>query len=164
MVLATALILGAVTLERLAELVLARRNTAALLGRGGVEHGAGHYPAMIALHSAWLAGLWYFAWQGVFSALWFTAFMAVLVLRIWVLSTLGSRWTTRIVAVPGEALVARGPYKLVRHPNYVVVALEVFILPMVWGLLWFALAFTAANAAMLWWRIRAENAALRSLR
>lgn len=161
---ATAFVLGAITLERLIELIIARRNTAKLLERGGIEHGAGHYPVMIALHACWLAGLWYFAWQGLISWIWLSIFLGVEVLRLWVLATLGSRWTTRIITVPGETLVARGPYKFVRHPNYAVVALEIFVLPMVWGLFWFAAAFSLANAVMLWWRIRAEEGALHVLR
>ena len=158
---ATAAILAAVTLQRLAELAVARRNTAALMARGGVEHGAAHYPAMIALHGAWLLGLWVFAWGHAVSLAWLAAYALVQGLRIWVLMTLGRRWTTRIVTVPGETLVARGPYKLLRHPNYVVVSLEIFILPMVWGLFWYAAFFTAANALMLWTRIGAEEKALR---
>jgi methyltransferase len=160
----TAAILGLVTLQRLAELVIARRNTAALLARGGVEHGASHYPAMIALHGAWLIGLWLFAWGRPVSAPWFAAYLVVQALRLWVLATLGRRWTTRIITVPGETLVARGPYVFIRHPNYVVVTLEILILPMVWSLWWYAAAFAIANALMLRTRIAAENDALKPLR
>jgi methyltransferase len=157
----TAVVLGLVTLQRLAELVIAQRNTAALLEKGGAEHGASHYPVMIALHGAWLIGLWLFAWGHPVSMAFLAAYAAVQGLRIWVLATLGRRWTTRIITVPGEALVARGPYVWLRHPNYVVVSLEIFILPMVWGLWWYAGLFTAANALMLRTRIAAEEAALK---
>jgi methyltransferase len=149
-----------VTLQRASELVIARRNTAALFKQGAVETGAAHYPVMVLVHASWLAGLWWFGWDALLN-LWFTAAYAALqVLRVWILATLGKRWTTRILTVPGETLVKRGPFKLFRHPNYVLVALEVPLLPLAFGLPWFALVFGLLNLAMLWWRIRAENKAL----
>lgn len=155
-----ATVLALVTVQRLAELVIARRNTAALLARGGVEHGAAHYPAMIMLHGSWLTGLWVFGAGAPVSIPWLSAYVIVQGLRIWVLATLGRRWTTRIIAVPGEHLVARGPYRWLRHPNYTVVTLEVFMLPMVFGLWIFAIVFSLANAFMLATRIKSEEAAL----
>lgn len=154
------LLLAFVTLERLAELVLARRNTRALLAQGAVEHAPGHYPLIVALHAAWLAGLWAFGWDQPVSLFWFAVFMALQVARVWVLATLGPRWTTRIIVLPGAPLVAKGPYRFVSHPNYLVVIGEIAVLPLCFGLWWFAILFSLLNAAVLTIRIRAEAAAL----
>jgi methyltransferase len=164
-----AVILGLVTLQRLIELVLSRRNTNRLLVRGAYEVAAGHYPLMVLLHAAWLGGLWYlvvfrtgaggtdvkvsWAWLGVLGVL--------QVLRAWVIVTLGPRWTTRIIVLPGAPLVSSGPYRFMPHPNYCVVAAEILVLPLVFGLLAYGLVFSLLNAAALWVRIRAEEAALR---
>ena len=156
------LLLAFVTLERLAELVLARRNTAALLAQGAVEHAPGHYPLIVALHALWLAGLWMFGSTQPVSPFWFTVFMLLQAARIWVLMTLGPRWTTRIIVLPGAALVAKGPYRFVSHPNYLVVIGEIALLPLCFGLVWFAVIFSLLNAAVLTIRIRAESAALGS--
>ena len=153
-------VLAAVTAERLGELVLARRNTAALLAQGGVEHGAGHYPLIVALHAGWLIGLWWLA-SGIRPSLgWLGAYLLVETGRAWTLASLGRRWTTRIITVPGETLVRRGPYRIVPHPNYVVVAAEILVLPLAFGLIGFAILFTLLNAAMMIVRIRAEQSAL----
>jgi methyltransferase len=154
-------ILGLVTAQRLGELVVARRNTARLLADGGVEHGAAHYPLIVALHAAWLLGLWALAWDRPVQLGWLAAYVVLEGLRAWVLLSIGSRWTTRIIGVPGETLVRRGPYRFVSHPNYLVVAGEVAVLPLVFGLPTYAAVFSLANAAVLWIRIRAENTALR---
>lgn len=153
-------ILSAVTLERLAELPYARANTARLLAAGGHEVAPGHYPAIVLLHAAWLAMLWWLAPGQAIHWGWLALFGLIETLRIWTLSTLGRRWTTRIIVVPGERLVARGPYRFVNHPNYVVVVAEIAVLPLVFGLWPVAFAFTFVNAAALWVRIRAENQAL----
>lgn len=155
-------ILGAVSAQRLFELALARRNTRRLLARGGVESGAGHYPVIVALHLAWLAGLWGLAWDRPVMLGWLAVYLGLEALRAWTMVSLGARWTTRIVTLPGEALVRRGPYRVLAHPNYVVVTGELAVLPLVFGLPTYAAVFTALNAAVLWVRIRAENAALRS--
>ena len=156
----TALILAFVTLQRLSELLIARRNTAQLLDQGGVEHAPGHYPLIVGLHAAWLVGLWVLAWGQPIN-LWLLALFALLQAgRVWVLATLRSRWTTRIVTVPGETLVARGPFRLVRHPNYLVVSLEILCLPAVFALWLYALLFALLNLAMLAIRIPAEARAL----
>lgn len=155
-------ILGLVTLQRLGELVVARRNTRRLLERGGVEHGAAHYPLIVALHAAWLLGLWALSWDRPANLAWLAVYLGFEALRAWVLVSIGSRWTTRIIAVPGETLIRRGPYRFVSHPNYLVVAGEIAVLPLVFGLPAYAAAFSLANAAVLWIRIRSENAALRS--
>ena len=116
------------------------------------------------LHTAWLVGLWVLAWSSPINTLWLVVFLLLQVLRVWVLATLGPRWTTRIIVQPGAPLVARGPYKWLSHPNYVVVIGEIAVLPLALGLPWYALAFSLANAAVLTIRIRAENAALSELR
>jgi methyltransferase len=157
-------ILGLVTLQRLGELLVARRNTARLIADGGVERGADHYPLMVSLHAAWLIGLWVLAWDRPANLAWLAAYLVLELLRIWVLASIGRRWTTRIIVVPGEALVRKGPYRFVPHPNYLVVAGEIAVLPLVFGLGVYALVFSALNAAMLWLRIRAEDAALRDAR
>jgi methyltransferase len=155
-------LLALVTLERLAELALARRNTRLLVQRGAVEHAGGHYPAIVLLHAAWLAGLWLLGRDNPVDPVLLAVFLVLQVLRAWVLATLGSRWTTRIIVQPGAPLVAKGPYRWLSHPNYVVVVGEIAVLPLCLGLPVFALAFSVANAAVLTIRIRAENAALRS--
>lgn len=154
------MLLAFVTLERLGELVLARRNTSRLLARGAVEHGAGHYPLIVLLHAAWLVGLWWMAWNLPIQPVWLGAFLLLQALRIWVLTTLGDRWTTRIIVVPGAPLVARGPYRWLSHPNYAVVIGEIAVLPLVFGLVWYAVMFSLLNAAVLAIRVRAENRAL----
>jgi methyltransferase len=158
---AAVVILALVTLQRLGELVLARANTAQLLARGGHEVGAGHYPLIVGLHAAWLIGLWLLAPGRDVLWGWIAAFVVLQLLRVWVIATLGRRWTTRIIVVPGETLVARGPFRLIPHPNYAVVAGELAVLPLAFGLGWYALLFTALNAAVLAVRIRAEDGALR---
>jgi methyltransferase len=160
---AAVLVLAFVTAQRLSELVVARRNTARLLARGGVEHGAGHYPLIVALHAAWLAGLWLLAWDRPVSWSWLALYAVLQIARAWVLLSLGSRWTTRIIVVPGETLVRRGPYRVVPHPNYLVVVGEIAVLPLVFGLPLYALVFSALNAAVLAIRMRAETQALRSV-
>jgi methyltransferase len=157
---ASIIILTLVTLQRLSELIIARRNTATLMKRGATESGASHYPVMIALHASWLIGLWVFAWnQPVIWPL-FTLYFVLQLGRLWVLSTLGPRWTTRIITLPGETLVKRGPYKILRHPNYAVVALEIPLLPLVFGMTEYAVIFGLLNLAMLAWRISVEERAL----
>ena len=157
-------LLGLVTAERLGELLLARRNTAALLARGASEVAAGHYPLIVGLHALWLAGMWLLGWNQHVHPAWLAIFLVLQGLRLWVLATLGRRWTTRILVVPGETLVAAGPYRFFAHPNYLVVVGEIAVLPLCLGLPWFALVFTAANAAVLATRIRAENNALQAAR
>ena len=155
-----AILLVLVTLERLVELWLARRNTKVLLAHGALEFSPGHYPLIVLLHAFWLAGLWWWGWQQPLNMAWLAIFILLQVLRVWVLATLGPRWTTRIIVQPGLSLVASGPYRWISHPNYVVVIGEIAVLPLCVELPWYALAFSLANAAVLTIRIRAENAAL----
>jgi methyltransferase len=158
------IILLLVTLQRLSELVIARRNTAGLIAKGAVEHGASHYPVMVLLHASWLAGLWWFGWNATIIWPFMLLYIALQAFRVWILVSLGSRWTTRIVTVPHETLVARGPYKYLRHPNYLLVLLEVPLLPLAFGLTWFAALYGVLNIAMLAWRIRIEDQALQPSR
>ncbi|GAC1571113.1 MAG: isoprenylcysteine carboxylmethyltransferase family protein [Candidatus Elarobacter sp.] len=154
-----ALLLAYVTLQRLAELVIANRNTRTLLARGAYEAGANHYPVMVAFHAIWLATLWVLGWNhGLEPAL--VALFAVLQIgRFWVIQTLGERWTTRIIILPGAAPVTSGPFRFLRHPNYLIVALELPCLSLAVGLVWHALVFGVLGLAMLAWRIRSEDAA-----
>ncbi|MDE2302652.1 MAG: hypothetical protein KGK11_08850 [Sphingomonadales bacterium] len=153
-------IMALVTAQRLGELALARSNTRRLMVRGAVEFGRGHYPAMLALHVAWLATLWLTVAGRAISAALLVVFAALQGLRVWVLATLGERWTTRIIVLPGAPLVTRGPFRLLRHPNYAVVAGEIAVLPLVFGLWRVAVLFSALNAAMLCVRIGCEARAL----
>lgn len=157
------ILLALVTMERIGELWLAGRNTRSLLARGGVEHASGHYPLIVVLHALWLAGLWVLALEHPINVGWLIVFGLLQILRFWTLATLRERWTTRIITVPGETLVRRGPYSFVDHPNYLVVVGEIAVLPMVFGLWQFALGFSILNAAILFIRIRAENSALGDL-
>lgn len=158
---AAILILALVTLQRLGELLLARRNMKALLARGAYEVGAGHYPLIVAVHALWLAALWWLAPGRAIAWPLIILFLLLQAGRFWVLATLGPRWTTRIIILPGAPLVTGGPFRLVRHPNYVVVAAEIAVLPLAFGLWQVALLFSLLNAAVLAVRIRAEEQALR---
>jgi methyltransferase len=155
-------ILGLVAGQRLGELVIANRNTRMLKARGALELGAEHYPFLIALHALWLAAL--LAWVTIhdprINFVLLVIFVGLQAARLWVLWALGPYWTTRIITLPGVPLVRRGPYRFVRHPNYIVVALEIAVLPLVFGAWLLAVVFSALNAAALYVRIRAENRAL----
>jgi len=158
------LLIALVTAQRLAELIIARRNTRDLLAQGAYEVGSAHYPLIVAVHAAWLASLWILA-PGR-PILW--PLIAVFVLlqcgRLWVLATLGRRWTTRIIILAGSPLVTGGPFRFVRHPNYLVVAAEIAVLPLAFGLVWVAIVFTLLNGLVLAIRIRTEGKALEPLR
>lgn len=154
------LILGFVTLQRLGELVLSNRNTRSLMALGAREVGRDHYPYMVALHAAWLAGLWWLAPGRPVGLVMLIVYALLQVLRVWVIASLGRRWTTRIIVLPHAPLVRRGPYRFLSHPNYVVVAGEIAVLPLMFGLVWYALLFSGLNAVLLYVRIRTENAAL----
>jgi methyltransferase len=154
------LILTLVTLQRLGELLLSRHNTNALLARGGIEVAANHYSLVVLLHAAWLTTLWVWGRDQDVSLVVLSAFILLQAARVWILATLGLRWTTRIIVLPGEPLIASGPYRYFAHPNYAVVAAEVALLPLALHLPLLALIFTALNAAVLYIRIRAEARAL----
>lgn len=146
-------------LQRGAELVWAHRNTRRLLAQGAVEHGAAHYPLIVAMHAAWLSSICIWGWANPVDSGWLATFFVLQGLRIWVLVSLGSRWTTRIIVLD-EPLVVRGPYRWLAHPNYAVVVAEIIVAPMVLGLWVVALVFTLLNAVVLTIRIRAEARAL----
>jgi methyltransferase len=154
-------ILALVTLERLGELWLSRRNTKLLLAQGGHEVGARHYPLIVAVHVLWLAALWWLAPIRSVDGFFLGIYVLLQVARFWTIEALGDRWTTRIIVLPDAPLVKRGPYRFVDHPNYVVVAGEIAVLPLVFGLWQVALIFTLLNAAVLAIRIREENRALK---
>lgn len=153
-------VLGLVTLSRLVELPIARANTKRLLALGGFEVAPGHYRLIVALHAAWLISLWLLALDRPVSVPLLVLFGLVECARIWVVQTLGRRWTTRIIIVPGERLVASGPYRFLNHPNYAVVVAEIALLPLVFGLWRVAVIFTILNALILSIRIHEENRAL----
>ncbi len=159
-------LLAVVGAQRLLELWLSRRHRQALLARGGVERGASHYPAMVAVHAAFLPSCALEVWGlerplvlplAVASCL---ALAAATLLRCWSISTLGERWCTRVVVVPGEPLVRAGPYRFLRHPNYLAVALEMAAVPLLHGAWLSAVAFSLANGLVLRVRVRVEEGAL----
>lgn len=162
-------VVALVAVERLAELVVSKRNAAWSFARGGVETGQGHFPFMVVLHTALLVGVVVEVWvRRPDPPAWLVAAMLVVVvlsqaLRWWCITTLGRRWNTRVIVVPGLAPVASGPYRLLPHPNYVAVVAEGVALPLVGGAWVTALVFTVVNAGLLVVRIRVEEAALASL-
>jgi len=153
-------LIGFLLVQRLAELALARRNMVRLRAEGAVEFGAGHYPVMVALHAAWLLALVWFGHDRQINLGWLALFALLQVARVWVIGSLGGRWTTRVVVLPGAEAVGCGPYRWLRHPNYLVVVLEIAVVPLALGLPDVAIAFSVANGALLAWRIRLENKAL----
>jgi len=153
-------ILAAVTLERGVELLIAGRNTRRLKAAGATEVGAAHYPLIVGLHAAWLLTLWLTAWNRPAQPVLLALFVLLQAARIWVLATLGPRWTTRIIVLPEAPLVRRGPYRFVDHPNYLVVVGEIAVLPLVFGLVGVAALFSVLNLLVLGLRIRTEDAAL----
>ena len=161
------IILAAVLAQRLGELVYARANTRRLLAKGGTEFGAGHYPLFALLHSAWLVAqaLW-LIFMGLENVIWplVAVYGALQLFRAWILLSLGERWTTRVIVLPDAPLVRAGPYRFIRHPNYCLVCAEIAILPLIFGAWPLALAFSILNGALLFHRIRIENAALNQLR
>jgi len=160
------LLILAVGIERLAELIVAKRNAQWAFGHGGKEFGHNHYPAMVTIHTALLVGcvveVWalhrpFIPWLG-----WPMLAVAALsqVLRWWCVTTLGRRWNTRVIVVPNAALVRQGPYRWLHHPNYVAVVAEGLALPLVHTAWLTAAVFSLANALLLTVRIRTENSAL----
>ena len=159
--LAIFIILALVAVQRLVEVAYAERNTRALLARGAVEVGRAHYPLIVLLHAAWLVAILVFLPVDATIQWWALGlFISLQLARVWVIATLGPYWTTRIITLEGAPIVRRGPYRFVRHPNYLVVAGEIAILPLAFGEPLVAILFTLLNAAMLAWRIRQEDTAL----
>jgi len=164
------LLVGVVALERVAELVVSRRNLAWSRARGGVEFGARHYPAMVALHTGLLVGcvlevlLLHRPFVPALGATMFALVLASQALRWWCIATLGRQWNTRVVVVPDAPRVTAGPYRYFPHPNYVAVVVEGFALPLVHTAWITAVAFSVLNAALLRVRLVVENDALARLR
>jgi methyltransferase len=159
---------GLVAVQRLAELSYSRWNERRLRARGAVEWGAGHYPAMVAIHTFWLVstlveGLLRGPEIPVWWSLPLAAFLIVQPLRYWAIVSLGANWNTRILLVPGGKLVRSGPYRYFPHPNYIVVAVEILTFPLIFGAWITAIVFSLLNAALLFVRIRTENRALKEL-
>jgi len=161
MTIAITVILALVVVQRLVELVYAERNTRALLRRGAIEVGRAHYPFIVALHALWLVAI-VFMLPAEASIHWLllALFLMLQAGRIWVIATLGPYWTTRIITLDGAPLIRSGPYRFVRHPNYLIVAGEIAVLPLVFGEVGVCLVFSVLNAALLFWRILQEDAAL----
>lgn len=154
-------IILAVAALRLAELTYAAHNHHRLLAAGGHEVGAGHYPLFVLLHGTWLVALFFLVPENApIHVAPLVIFVLLLGARAWVILTLGRYWTTRIITVPGAPLVRSGPYRLGRHPNYVIVVGEFAVLPLVFGAWQIAVVFSLLNAALLWHRIRVEDLAL----
>lgn len=158
----TVAILAFVVLQRLSELALANRNTRQLLAMGAEEHAPRHYPLIVAVHATWLAALAWLAPGRPIQWAFLVLFVLLQIGRVWVIRTLGPRWTTRIIILPGAPLVTGGPFRFVSHPNYLVVIGEIAVLPLVFGLWQVAVVFSVLNAIAFTIRIRAENAALAS--
>lgn len=154
-------IVGLVALQRLAEVPYAARNTKRLLASGAIEYGRNHYPLFIVLHASWLLAIVVFlpAHPPVYLVP-LAAYVALEVLRVWVMLSLGPYWTTRVISLPKAPLVRKGPYRFLRHPNYWVVVGEIALLPLVFGEVIVCIVFSLLNGALLFWRIRVENAAL----
>jgi len=155
------LLVGFIVLQRLIELLIARYNTRRLLEEGAKEHGARHYPVIVVLHMAWIASLVIFVpYNAPLNWLLLAVFVVLQLARVWVLMSLGRYWTTRIITVPDEPLVRRGPFRWVSHPNYMVVEAEIIVVPLIAGAWELAVVFGALNALVLAWRIRLEEQAL----
>ena len=153
-------LIGFIAAQRICELAYVRRNTVRLLDAGAVEFGRAHYPFMIVFHAAWLIGLFALGRDHHVDRLLLGAIVLLQAGWLWVLMTLKGRWTTRIIILRNAPLIAAGPYRFMRHPNYMIVVLEIAVVPLALGLPVFAAAASLINAALIWWRIRVENAAL----
>ena len=155
------LVVGLVAAMRLGELAYSARNARALKENGAVELGASHYPLVVALHAAWLLALLAFVpWNAAVNWIWLGLFLALQVMRVWTIASLGRFWTARVYSLPAAPLVRRGPYRLVAHPNYLIVVGEIAVLPLVFGAWRIALIFSLLNAALLAWRIHIEERGL----
>jgi len=161
-VIAILVVCGLVALQRLLELRYAARNTRALLARGAIETGATHYPFFILLHGSWLLCTAVVALATHAQTNWWLIglFGVLQAARIWVIATLGPYWTTRLISLPGAPLVRSGPFRFVRHPNYLIVTIEIATLPLAFGEYLVAIVFTVLNLALLAVRIREEERAL----
>lgn len=162
------IVMAVVILQRLTELAISARNIRRLMQKGAVEYGEGHYKFIVALHTLFLLSMFaeYFIRHsagklGNISVLFLVIFAVLQIVRFWIISSLGENWNTKIVRIPGQPLVKRGPYRFFSHPNYAVVSMEIVFLPMAFGLYYTAAVFTLLNAAVLHVRIKEENKALK---
>ena len=157
------LVVGLVAVERIALLMYGVRNTRRLMAEGGVEFGRQHYPLLIALQTAWLFTLAADLPAGrPVNLPMLGLFVFLQLIRLWAVCSLGAYWTMRVITLPDRPLVRRGPYRLVRHPEYIVMVLETTLLPLMFGAASYAAVFTVLTVAVLAWRVLVENRALRS--
>lgn len=154
-------VVGAVALQRLVELVIARRNTARLMASGAVEVAGDIYPALVLLHVLWLASMLVFVAPGTPpNWIWLAGYVALQGMRVWTMASLGRFWTTRLVSVPDAPIVRSGPYRFLRHPNYLVVAAEIALLPLAFEEYEISIIFTICNGLLLAYRIKLEDRSL----
>jgi methyltransferase len=161
-------VVGFVIIQRIVELFVARHNELWIRAQGGYEAGAGHYPFMVAIHVGFFISLIieylvFVRSSPSYWALLFVIFLALQMMRVWVISSLGRFWNTKILVLPGAQVVKKGPFHFIRHPNYVVVTLEIITIPLMFGAYFTALVFTLLNIVILWVRIPIEEAALKEV-
>ena len=158
-----ALFMGLLIAQRFSELYISARNESHLRKQGGLEYGQSHYPYMVAMHTLFfismIAEFVFLPGNHEISYFILVILMALLALKFWIISVLGSFWTTKIIRVPGSTPVAKGPYRYFKHPNYAEVVLEIAAIPLVFHLVYTAILFSLLNAAILYVRISAENKA-----
>ncbi|MGM9967571.1 MULTISPECIES: isoprenylcysteine carboxyl methyltransferase family protein [unclassified Rummeliibacillus] len=157
-----------ICIQRLVELRIAKRNEQYMKQRGAIEFGQSHYPFIVALHILFLCSLLleYLVKSPSLNVLWvllLTLFFLLQISRIWVIKSLGHFWNTKIIVLPNANLVKKGPYKWISHPNYVIVALEILVIPLIFQAYFTAVIFTILNMVMMLVRIPAEEAALKSI-
>ena len=154
-------IVAFVVLQRVAELIYSERNIARLTAEGGVVVAEPAYAWIVAVHAGWIAALGFgIPGDAPVSMPMLLVYAVLLGLRVWVMASLGRYWSTRIVTLPGAPVVRKGPYRFLRHPNYVVVAAEIFVVPLIFGAWLIAIVFSVLNGAVLWLRIVREDAVL----
>jgi methyltransferase len=159
------MIVGLVALQRLAELLWSNHNTRSLRAQGAIEAGSGHYPLFFLVHGSWLLAILLLTPALTPVNAWALLLYCIMPLgRIWVLVSLGGCWTTRIITVPGRPLVRKGPYRFLRHPNYLIVACEIALLPMVFHEVRIAVIWSIANGMLLMWRVHVEDGILSARR
>tara|TARA_B100000686_G_C16364770_1_gene749541 strand:+ start:193 stop:687 length:495 start_codon:yes stop_codon:yes gene_type:complete len=158
------LIIALVSIQRIIELIIANKNTKTLLNDGAIEYGSRHYPLFIILHSTWLLSIAILTpIDTSVNYVLLSVFVLLQIGRIWIISSLGKFWTTRIIRLHNVPLIQKGPYRWIKHPNYIIVSFEILILPLVFNQLILALLFSILNFLLLYWRIKIENMALNKL-
>jgi methyltransferase len=157
------IILALVTAQRLIEFVYSYRNSKILVEQGGFEVGRTHYMLLVAMHAAWLVSLWWYAWGEPIHWSLVIVYLVLQVIRAWTLMALGPRWTIEIMVTPDEVMQG-GPTHFIKQPNYLVLAAEILVLPLAFGLWWHALLFSVLNGLMLYWRMRIESEAITPLK